>query len=108
MSPLEVRGNVVAINGSTINVGARILDARANSSLVLVPIDPDSYLKDPDYRRKRRAGLPAVRNLQVFSFSGTKLWDADMPEEADYYYKIVSVDPIEVASFSAIVVGLTR
>lgn len=101
MSALEIRENTVVVNGNTIDVGSRVLDARASASMVLVLIDPDSYLKDPEYRRKRRAGLSAVRNLRAFSLSGTKLWDAEMPEEADYYHKIVNTDPIEVDSFSS-------
>jgi hypothetical protein len=72
MTALEIRGNAVVVDGNTIDVGSRIRDARASASLVLVLIDPDSYLKDPDYRRKRRAGLSAVRNLRAFSLSGTK------------------------------------
>lgn len=101
MTEFEIQGNIVVVNGNTISVGSPILDAQAGPGMVLVLINPDSYLKDPDYRRKRRAGLDAVRNLQAFSLSGVKLWDAEMPEDADYYYKIVNTDPIEVDSFSS-------
>jgi len=101
MTTLEIKENAVVIGGNTIDVGARILDAQANARIVLVLIHPDSYLTDPEYRRKRRAGLAAVRNLRAFSTSGAALWEAEMPEQADYYHKIVSLDPIEVDSFSS-------
>lgn len=100
MTAMEIRDNAVVFDGNVVDVGARILDARAGAGLVLVLVDPDSYLEDPEYRRKRRAGSPAVRNLRAFSPGGTQLWDAEMPEEADYYHRIVSTDPIEVDSFS--------
>lgn len=99
MTPLEVNENVVVANGYSIDVGARILDARISRGVVLVLIDPDSYIT-AEYRRKRRAGAPPIRNLRAFSTSGTLLWEAELPEEADYYHEIASVDPIEVYSFS--------
>jgi hypothetical protein len=45
--------------------------------------------------------MGAVRNLRAYSPSGVELWEAEMPEQADYYYKIVSTDPIEADSFSS-------
>ena len=36
MTALEIRGNAVVVNGNTIDVGSRILDARASASLVLI------------------------------------------------------------------------
>ena len=101
MSSLDIGEGEVVVDGNRIHVGAPVLDARITDSVVLVLIDPDSYLNDPDYRTKRRQGLSAVRNLRAFSLKGAKLWEAEMPEEADYYHKIVSTDPIEVASFSS-------
>jgi hypothetical protein len=101
MTGVEIKDNAVVVNGNTIDVGSRILDAQATASIVLILIDPDSYLEDPEYRCKRRSGLPAIRNLQAFSLRGERLWDAEMPEEADYYHTIVNADPIEVDSFSS-------
>ena len=100
MSAVSIQGNVVVVNGRSINVGLPAREAQATARMIVVLLDPDSYLSDPDYRRKRRSGLAAVRNLRAFSLSGTPLWQAEMPEEADYYYRIVSVDPIDVDSFS--------
>jgi hypothetical protein len=45
--------------------------------------------------------MAAIRNLRAFSSSGAALWEAEMPEGADYYHKIVNVDPVEVDSFSS-------
>ncbi len=100
MTTVEVHGSSIAVNGVTIEVGAPVLCAAATKKIVLVLIDPDSYLNDPNYRKSRRAGSPAVRNLRAFSPDGAMLWEAEMPELADYYYRIVSLDPIEVDSFS--------
>jgi hypothetical protein len=101
MTIVDVQGTAVVVNGHRIEVGSRVLNAMAGNTLLLVLLDPDSYLQDPEYRKKRRAGAPAVRNLRAFSMSGTALWDAEMPEDADYYHRIVSTDPIEVDSFSS-------
>jgi hypothetical protein len=100
MTAIEVKDGAVLVGGTRIDVGARILDAQATPSVVLVLIDPDIYLTDPEYRRRRRAGLAAVRNLRAFSPSGKPLWEAEMPEAADDYHKIVGIDPIEADSFS--------
>ena len=89
------------MNHNPIEVGSKVLDARVIDQAVLVLVDPDSYLSDPDYRRKRRSGLRAIRNLRAFSFDGTELWQAEMPAEADYYHTIVSLDPLDVYSFSS-------
>lgn len=101
MTNLKFHENVLLVNDNRIDVGAPILDAQANPDMVLVLIDPDPYLREPEYKRTRRAGQPAIRNLLAFSLDGTRLWDAEMPEEADYYHKIVNTDPIEVDSFSS-------
>jgi hypothetical protein len=100
MTPLEVKGSTLIVSGNAVEVGGPILEARQVAGIVLVLIDPDSYLADQDYRRKRRSGLAAVHNLRAFSAKGDQLWAAEMPEDADYYHKIVSIDPIEVDSFS--------
>lgn len=99
MTPLEVKGSVVVVQGQCIDVGARVLDAQVSRDIVLVLIDPDWYIT-AEYRRQRRAGMPPVRNLRAYSTDGTLLWEADLPEEADYYHEIVSTEPIEVHSFS--------
>jgi hypothetical protein len=100
MTAPTIRKNTVIVNGRSIDIGLSVLDAQASGRIVLVLVDPDSYLMDPDYRKRRRSGLAAIRNLRAFSANGTRLWEAELPEEADYYYRIVGVDPIEADSFS--------
>ena len=97
---LQIHGSVVVAGGNRIEVGAPVLSAVGSDTLILVLVDPDSYLTDPEYRRKRRSGIPAVRNLRAFSTSGTPLWEAELPEAADYYHRIIGIQPIVVDSFS--------
>jgi hypothetical protein len=101
MTRVSVQGAAVVVNGVRIELGSRVLNAVSADDLLLVLLDPDSYLQDPEYRKQRRAGAPAVHNLRAFSFTGTALWEAEMPEDADYYHRIVSTDPIEADSFSS-------
>lgn len=79
----------------------RSKDGQTCSSIVLILIDPDSHLADPEYRRKRRAGLIAFSNSRAFSRAGEEIWAAEMPAPADYCSSIVRTDPIEVPSFPA-------
>jgi hypothetical protein len=68
---------------------------------VIVLLDPDDYLADPDYPKERRRGQNSLRNLRAYSMSGQLLWEAEFPEPADYYYKIVSRTPLVALSFSS-------
>ncbi len=72
----------------------------ALSGLILVLLDAEHYLSDPEYRKQRSAGRPALRNLWAFNSSGTKIWEAEMPEPNDYYYEIVGLTPLTLRSFS--------
>lgn len=67
----------------------------------IVLLDPDAYLKDPAYPKERRRGTDALRNLRAYSQSGELLWQAEFPEAADYYYRIVRRSPLTVLSFSS-------
>lgn len=68
---------------------------------MIVLLDPDDYLRDPDYSKERRRGENALRNLRAYSPSGELLWEAEFPEPVDYYYKIVSRAPLVALSFSS-------
>jgi hypothetical protein len=98
---VDVQDNVVMFDERRIELGSPVLEAMIGSGVLIVLLDPDSYLKDPEYRRKRRAGAPAVRNLRAFSMTGDALWEAELPEDADYYHRLVGADPIEADSFSS-------
>jgi outer membrane protein assembly factor BamB len=77
------------------------LQTRRVGSLTLVIMDPDAYLKNPDYVAERRAGRPAIRNLWAFDQDGAKQWEAELPESSDYYYAFAAdSDAIVVDSFS--------
>jgi hypothetical protein len=78
----------------------RARETRRLPGLVLCLLDPDHYLADPGYVARRKAGAPALRNLWAFDDSGRKLWEAELPEAGDYYYEIVSLDPLTVRSYS--------
>ena len=67
----------------------------------LVLLDPDVYLLDPEYKRLRRFGAPAIKNLWAFDNQGRKLWEAEFPEPTDYYYKLLSARPHVALSFSS-------
>ena len=78
----------------------RASDVRIASSLVLVLLDAEHYLSDPAYKKQRSSGTPALRNLWAFNSSGTKIWEAELPETNDYYYEIAALTPLTVRSFS--------
>lgn len=68
---------------------------------VIVLLDPNSYLADPAYGKDRRRGALSVRNLCALSDDGILLWQAELPESVDYYYRIESRNPLVALSFSS-------
>jgi hypothetical protein len=70
------------------------------SGVTVVLIDPDHYLADPEYRIRKDAGAPALRNLWAFDAAGQKLWEAELPESNDYFYEVVAVTPLTANAFS--------
>jgi hypothetical protein len=101
MNDLVFKNKTVYTGGNVIETEYPILDAFALSEKTIVLIDPDIYLADLDYKKKRQGGTKAYKNLQAFSPNGTKLWDAQFPEDSDYYYKISSRNPLVAYSFSS-------
>jgi len=95
-SGLELR-----IGEETIITPWPVLEALDDGQRVIVLLDPDSYLADPAYRAKRRAGAPPNRNLLGFSYDGQLLWEAEFPSDVDYYYRVSSVHPLRANSFSS-------
>ena len=78
-----------------------ILDLAEHDQKVFVLLDPDAYLLDPNYKASRRAGSAAIRNLLALSRTGEPLWEAELPEPSDYYYKLTSAAPLTVLSLSS-------
>ncbi len=85
-----------------------VRDSRELEGMSLVLLDPDDYLRDPEYKRFRREGGPALHNLWAFDASGRKLWEAEFPEANDYYYEIVGTSPLVVRSYSGFTCELDR
>ena len=79
----------------------RVLSSREDAGVLLVLLDPDEYVSSPGYRDQRRGGAPALKNLRAFTIEGRALWEAELPESADYFYRIESVNPLTVLSFSS-------
>ena len=93
-------GVEVEVDGLKLCVPFAVRSVASTTNLKLLLLDPDVYLADLRYRETRRAGSPALRNLQAFSNDGAKLWEAELPEPGDYYYELLSASPIEALSFS--------
>jgi len=101
MKFIEHTGNRLVIDGESLMTEFPIQSAVELGERVVVLLDPDSCLGDPAYGKDRRRGSNPVRNLRAYSRSGELLWEADFPEPADYYYRLVSSDPLVALSFSS-------
>ena len=78
-----------------------VMDAFDDGQRVIALLNPDAYLTDPAYKIQRRAGMPPNKNLLAYSYDGNLMWEADFPENVDYYYCISSQHPLRVNSFSS-------
>ncbi len=101
MTELVFDNNRIHIGDNVITTDYPILDAFSCAGKIVVLLDPDSYLKDPNYKAKRREGEKDYGNLQAYSREGIWLWSAEFPEESDYYHTIASRNPLIVHSFSS-------
>lgn len=101
MRETNLHNGTVIVGSVELDTGYPAMEAFGLEDRVIVLLDPDAYLKDPDYPKERRRGKDALRNLRAYSRSGELLWEAEFPEEADYYYKIVSRLPLVALSFSS-------
>lgn len=95
------QAKTLVIDGLTLQMPWPVLDAVEHGEKVFVLLDPDAYLLDLNYKIARRQGGPAIKNLLAFDRDGTKLWEAELPESSDYYYRISSACPLIVNSFSS-------
>lgn len=98
---ISFQGKTLVINGHSIQLAWPVLDAIETADKVFVLFDPDSYLLDPSYNVMRRQGAPAIRNLIALTKAGVKLWEAELPEASDYYYRLTSTAPLVAISFSS-------
>ena len=101
MMSVSFNGNTLVIDDRTLSLEYVISDAFALNDQIIVLLDPDSYLLAPSYGKERRRGNKPVHNLLAFSSGGQLLWEAEFPEQADYYYRVVSKQPLTALSFSS-------
>lgn len=101
MKHISHSGRAVTVDGVTWVTEYPVKEAFALAEAVCVLLEPDAYLSDSGYSKERRRGEGALRNLRAYSPNGVLLWEAEFPDEADYYYRIVSREPLEVLSFSS-------
>lgn len=78
-----------------------VMDAFDDGHRIIVLLNPDAYLTDPSYKTQRRSGMPPNKNLLAYSYDGHLLWEAELPSDADYYYRISSRQPLRANSFSS-------
>ena len=90
-------GTNLEINGHSVELPWPALQAMDHQGKVFVLLDPDAYLTSPGYSKQE----PALRNLWAFDFAGRKLWEAELPEASDYYYRLASAAPLVANSFSS-------
>lgn len=98
---VSFQGKTLLIDGQSVQMPWYVLDAVEQGNKVFVLLDPDSYLLDPNYKIMRRQGAPAIRNLIAVTKTGATLWEAEMPEASDYYYRLSSATPLIANSFSS-------
>lgn len=101
MASRQTQESAVLVGDVWVRTPCRVKDAFQCAGSTIVLLDPDAYLKDPDYPKERRRGESPLRNLRAYSSSGELLWEAEFPEQADYYYRIVSRSPLVALSFSS-------
>ncbi len=101
MNELPCEGRDVIVGERRLPMQYAVRQAFELDGRIIVLFDPDDYLKDPAYPRERRRGQDALRNLRAYSRDGELLWQAEFPEPADYYYRIVRRSPLTVLSFSS-------
>jgi hypothetical protein len=94
-------GREVIIGTRRMTLEYELREAFEVDGRIIVLLDPNAYLQDPSYEKERRRGLNPLRNLRALSESGELLWEAEFPEAADYYYKVVDRHPLTALSFSS-------
>jgi hypothetical protein len=90
-------GSNLDINGHSVKLPWPVLQAMEHQGKVFVLLDPDAYLTSPGYGKEE----PALRNLWAFDLAGHKIWEAELPQDSDYYYRLTSANPLVANSFSS-------
>lgn len=87
-------------NGVSVVLPYRARAVRRSTDVVLVLLDPDHYLTDATYKLAQASGALPLRNLIAFDLQGKRVWEAELPEAADYYHSIEDGLPIRALSYS--------
>ena len=90
-------GSNLDINGLSVELPWPIRQTMEHQGKVFVLLDPDAYLASPGYDKTQ----PSPRNLWAFDMDGRKIWEAELPEGSDYYYRVTSANPLVANSFSS-------
>lgn len=98
---LSFEGSEIRVDGRAFTTPWSVLDAYDDGTQIIVLLNPDDYLTDPTYRERTRAGAPAIKNLVAYTYEGRVIWEADFPDESDYYYRIHSRKPLRANCFSS-------
>jgi hypothetical protein len=82
---MKFAGSTLQIDGESVDLGVRILDAFETDVSIVVLLDPDDT-----------GAFGQVRNLLALTRTGDRLWAAEPPtsSHADRYYAIASRDPL--------------
>jgi hypothetical protein len=90
-------GTNLNINGYSVEMPWPVRQVMEHQDKVFVLLDPDAYLTSPGYSKEE----PAFRNLWAYDLAGRKIWEAELPEASDYYYRLTSADPLVAHAFSS-------
>lgn len=101
MISVNFQGRTLTLDGKSFTMPYEIHDAFVLGERVIVLINPNAYLNDPSYSKERRRGINPFRNLLALSTDGSLEWEAEFPENVDYYYLISSKFPLIANSFSS-------
>jgi hypothetical protein len=101
MTSVSWQANTLVIDGTALSLAYAIREAFALDDKIIVLLDPNAYLSDPSYSKERRRGENALHNLLALTANGETLWEAEFPEQVDYYYEVSCRSPLTALSFSS-------
>lgn len=101
MTSVSWQADTLVIDGRPFSLVYPIREAFALDNEIIVLLDPNAYLNDPSYSKERRRGKNALRNLLALTTDGEMLWEAEFPEQVDYYYEVSCRSPLTALTFSS-------
>ena len=101
MTSVSWQADTLVIDGRPFSFAYPIREAFDLDNKIIVLLDPNAYLNVPSYGKERRRGKNALRNLLAVTADGEMLWEAEFPEQVDYYYEVSSRSPLTALTFSS-------